>query len=92
MVMVKKKEKGDQRADDVFVQIVAVVLLLDHGTWVNQLLQVGLEQYVGDLETEDLQAAGGGAGTAADKGQVEEQQHCEAAPQWCSHRGQSLWW
>src|SRR5690606_39979980 len=64
--------EGEDRANDIFIQWVAVVLLLDYRTRMDELLEVGLEQDVGNLEAEDLQAACGGAGAAADKAQVEE--------------------
>ena len=51
----------------------AVVLLLDHRARMDQLIQVGLEQDVGHLETEDFDTARGGARAAADKAQVEKQ-------------------
>ncbi|MNF93077.1 hypothetical protein D3C84_757410 [compost metagenome] len=58
-----------------------VVLLLDHRPRVNQLVKVGLEQDVGDLEAENLDPASGRTRATADKAQIKEQHQREIAPQ-----------
>src|SRR3546814_7886859 len=60
---------------------VLVVFFLDHRARMDQLFQTAHQQGASHLKTKDLQAAGGGSRTTADKRQVEKQQQGKAAPQ-----------
>ncbi|MNP37784.1 hypothetical protein D3C76_1312490 [compost metagenome] len=58
-----------------------VVFFSDHRPGVDQLFQAAHQQRPGDLKAKDFQPAGRGSRTAANEGQVKEQQQGETAPQ-----------
>ncbi len=55
----EEEREGQNRTDDFLVEVMAVVLLLDDRARVYQLSEPAAQQGIGDLEAENLQAAGG---------------------------------